>query len=119
MSVSSYRAAPCEKTLFSWLAYWLKRVFVITIGTNYFLGVDGFDSEDGISTSNSEEAHLNQLMIDISREVIVVTDSSKFKKRGFALITEMDKIDIMVTDSGIPAGEKSKLESMGIKVLIA
>ncbi|MBK8504605.1 MAG: DeoR/GlpR transcriptional regulator [Saprospiraceae bacterium] len=84
-----------------------------------FLGVDGFDCDYGVSTPNLEESHLNQIMIEISKEVIVVADSSKFQKRGFALITPIEKIDTVVTDSGIPSSVKSKLDSLGIKVLIA
>lgn len=84
-----------------------------------YLGVDGFDTNHGISTPNLEEAHLNQIMIEISKEVIVVTDSSKFQRRGFAFIAPINKITTVVTDKGISAEDKSKLESAGIKVIIA
>jgi DeoR family transcriptional regulator, aga operon transcriptional repressor len=84
-----------------------------------FLGVDGFDTHHGISTPNIEEAHLNQIMIEISREVIVVADSSKFQRRGFAFIAPIDKIDVVVTDKGIPQEEKVRLENLGIKVILA
>jgi DeoR family transcriptional regulator, aga operon transcriptional repressor len=84
-----------------------------------FLGVDGFDTQHGISTPNIEEAHLNQIMIEISREVIVVTDSSKFQRRGFAFIAPVTKINVVVTDKGIPQEEKVRLENLGIKVIIA
>lgn len=84
-----------------------------------FLGVDGFDIAHGISTPSIEEAHLNQIMIEISKEIIVVCDSSKFQKRGFAFIAPMEKIDIVVTDKNITTEAKTKLESAGVKVLIA
>lgn len=84
-----------------------------------FLGVDGFDTSHGISTPNIEEAHLNQIMIEISQKVIVVADSSKFQRRGFAFIAGINKIHALITDKGIPAEEKSKLESIGIEVIIA
>lgn len=83
-----------------------------------FLGVDGFDLDFGISTPNMEEAHLNQIMIDISKEVIVVTDSSKFQKRGFAFIAPVNRINTVITDKGILPEYKSKLENLGIKVII-
>ncbi len=83
-----------------------------------FLGVDGFDLDFGISTPNPEEAHLNQIMIEISKEVIVVTDSSKFQRRGFAFIAPVNKIDTVVTDKGISAENKSKLENMGVNVIV-
>ncbi|HUQ67725.1 MAG TPA: transcriptional repressor AgaR [Flavitalea sp.] len=85
----------------------------------FFLGVDGFDLDFGVSTPNPEEAHLNQVMIGISKEVIVVADSSKFQKRGFAFIAPVNKINTVVTDSGISPENKARLENLGIKVIIA
>lgn len=84
----------------------------------FFIGVDGIDTEYGISTPNAEEAHLNQLMINISREIIVVTDSSKFSKRSFAFIADISAIDTIVTDSGISEEEKMKLENLDKNVII-
>jgi DeoR family transcriptional regulator of aga operon len=81
-----------------------------------FLGVDGFDLDFGVSTPNPEEAHLNQVMIDISKEVIVVADSSKFQRRGFAFIAPVTRIHTVITDKGILPEHKSKLESLGIRV---
>jgi DeoR family transcriptional regulator of aga operon len=84
-----------------------------------FLGVDGLDISHGISTPNTEEAHLNQIMMEISQKVIVVADSSKFKRRAFAYIAGINKIHTIITDKGISPEEKSQLESMGIEVIIA
>ncbi len=84
-----------------------------------FLGVDGFDTSYGISTPNSEEAHMNQIMIEISQKVIVVADSSKFQRRAFAFIAGIHKIHTVITDKGIAEEQKSKLENLGIEVIIA
>ncbi len=83
-----------------------------------FLGVDGIDAQYGISTPNVEEAHLNRIMIELSNEVFVVTDSSKFNRRSLAFIASMDKVHTVITDRGIPPEEKEKLENIGIKMLI-
>jgi len=83
-----------------------------------FLGVDGFIIDFVISTLSPEEAHLNQIMIEISKEVIVVTDSSKFERRGFAFIAPVNKINSVVTDKGIRTEHKTKLESLGVKVIV-
>lgn len=84
-----------------------------------FLGVDGLDTGYGLSTPNVEEAHLNQIMIEMSQRVIVVADSSKFNRRGFAFIAPVTKMHTLITDKGVPAEEKAKLEGMGIEVLVA
>jgi DeoR family transcriptional regulator of aga operon len=84
-----------------------------------FLSTDGFDTTQGIFTPNIDEAHLNAIMIDISREVILVTDSSKFKRRSLAFICTVDKIKTVVTYKNIPEDDRKRLEQAGVEVLIA
>jgi DeoR family transcriptional regulator of aga operon len=83
-----------------------------------FLAVDGFNTTHGLSTPNVEEAHLNRIMIEISKKVVVVTDSSKFLKRSFAFIAPISAVDVVVTDAGIPLEDQKKLENAGIQVII-
>ncbi len=84
-----------------------------------FLGVNGIDSKYGISTTHIEDAYLNKLMIDISKEVIVVTDSSKFLKRSFSKIAPIDSVNVVITDSKIPDEELKNLQTFGVKVILA
>jgi DeoR family transcriptional regulator, aga operon transcriptional repressor len=84
-----------------------------------FIGVDGFDTQHGISTPNIDEAHLNQVMIEIAKEVIVVADSSKFMRRSLAFICAINRIHTVVTDNGIRSIDKKILEDAGVKVIIA
>jgi len=84
-----------------------------------FLAVDGFNITNGLSTPNVEEAYLNKVMIGIAKKVIVVTDSSKFLKRSFAVIAPISKVDIVVTDSDILPEIQKELENAGIRVIIA
>jgi DeoR family transcriptional regulator of aga operon len=83
-----------------------------------FLGVDGIDCSYGISTPNLEEAQLNQVMIDVAKEVFIVTDSSKFLKRSFAYIAPIKKISTIITDRKIPQTEYNALINMGIDVIL-
>ena len=83
-----------------------------------FLGVDGFDTLNGISTPNLDEAYLNQIMIEVAREVIVVTDSSKFLRKSLAFICKLDRINTVITDSGILERDLKRLEDANIKVII-
>ncbi|MGK7390088.1 MAG: transcriptional repressor AgaR [Candidatus Cyclobacteriaceae bacterium M2_1C_046] len=84
-----------------------------------FLGVDGFDTRSGIFTPNVEEARLNEIMIEISKEVILLADSSKFSKRSFAFICSIDKINKVITDSNIPEDDLKRLQDSGVEVIIA
>jgi len=83
-----------------------------------FIGVDGIDSQSGIFTPNPEEANLNRMMIEASKETIIVTDSSKFKRKSFAFIAPLTKINMVITDSKIPEDELKNLQDMGIKVIL-
>jgi len=83
-----------------------------------FLGVDGFDTRQGISTPNMEEAYLNQIMINIAREVIIVTDSTKFLRKSLAFICKINRINTVVTDSGITDDDKKRLEDAEIKLIV-
>ena len=83
-----------------------------------YLGVDGIDSGYGLTTPNIEEAHLNRIMMKVVKEVILVTDSSKFQRRSFAFIAPLDVVQTVITDQGIPAEDHKILKDMGIRVLI-
>ncbi|MDR3273606.1 MAG: DeoR/GlpR family DNA-binding transcription regulator [Flavobacteriaceae bacterium] len=84
-----------------------------------FLGVDGIDVNYGLTTSNASEAHLNQVMIESSEKVIVLADSTKINKRGFGKICDIDKVDALITDSGILAEDLETFEGRGIEVIVA
>ncbi|HET7361261.1 MAG TPA: transcriptional repressor AgaR [Salinimicrobium sp.] len=84
-----------------------------------FLGVDCIKPNVGIFTHHMEEAYLNQIMIDIAEEVIVVADSSKFKKSGLAFIVGFDKIHKIITDAHIEDEFVQMLEKNNVEVIIA
>jgi len=84
-----------------------------------FLGVDGIDTRHGLYTPNVEEARLNEVMIEISKEVILLVDSSKFKIRSLAFICAIDKVHKVITDSNILTDDRKRLEDAGVEVIIA
>jgi len=58
-------------------------------------------------------------MIDVAEEVIVIADSSKFKKSGLAFISGFDKIHKIVTDKDIEPQMVETLNRHNIEVIIA
>jgi DeoR family transcriptional regulator of aga operon len=86
--------------------------------TKLFLGVDGIDLDFGLTTTSVMEAHLNRQMIAASQKVIVLSDSTKFGKRGVGRICGLDTVDRIITDSGISDHFLSQFESSGIEVSI-
>ncbi|WP_179346507.1 DeoR/GlpR family DNA-binding transcription regulator [Winogradskyella ursingii] len=84
-----------------------------------FLGVDGIDFDYGLSTTNLDEAELNKKMITAAQKVIVLADSSKFGKKGFAKICSLSNIDEIITDKGISDYNVKRLKEKDIKITIA
>lgn len=82
-----------------------------------FLAVDGFDLEIGASTPDVFEAQLNGLMMQASREVNIVADSSKLGRRSVSRIGPLEKIHRLITDSRAPSDFAEKLRKLGIEVL--
>lgn len=87
--------------------------------TKLFLGVDGIDLDFGISTTDMREAELNRSMMNAAQKTIVLADSSKFGRRGFAKISGLEDVDIIITDAKIPQFVVNKIEEMGIGLIIA
>jgi DeoR family transcriptional regulator of aga operon len=83
-----------------------------------FIGVDGIDLDFGLTTSNIAEAHLNQYMLNSAREVIVLADSTKFGKKGFGKICNINQIHHIITDTNAPDSTIQAIMEMGIKVTL-
>ena len=82
-----------------------------------FIGADGFDVEQGITTFN-EAYQVSQAMCQAARQIIVVTDSSKFGRKTPNVVVPIDKIDIIITDKGISDADRQALEQHGIQVVL-
>ena len=83
-----------------------------------FMGVDGIDFDFGFTTSNIGEAQLNQAMMQAVQKVIVLTDSSKFGKRGFGKICNLNQVHQIITDTNAPASAVQILREKGIEVTL-
>lgn len=84
-----------------------------------FFGVDGLDIDYGLTCGTGEEASITQKMMQSAKTSIVLVDSSKIGKRGFARICEVGDIDILITDKGMPEDIRQRIERMGVKLIIA
>lgn len=82
-----------------------------------FIGADGFDIDLGTTTFN-EVYQVSQAMCQAAKQIIVVTDSSKFGRKTPNIVVPVEKINTVITDSGISPQDKAALEKRGIEVLI-
>lgn len=81
-----------------------------------FLGADGVDPEIGLMTPHLAEAQLNAKMIQISRQVIAVADSSKLLRRNVSVIARVEQLHMLITDSNAKPDVVNELRARGVEV---
>lgn len=81
-----------------------------------FLGVDGFDIDYGITTHYEPEAMLNRKMVDAARQVIAVTDQSKFGRVCLHRIINIAEINDLVTDGPLPDAIQAASDQFGFRL---
>jgi len=81
-----------------------------------YLGADGIDPEIGVMTPHLQEAELNAQMIRISRQVVVVADSSKLIRRNISLIARVEQLNLLITDRAAPDKVVAQLRQRGVEV---
>jgi len=83
-----------------------------------FLGVDSIDPEIGLMTPYLLEAQLNAKMIQKSRKVIAVADSSKLMRRNLSIIARMDQIHMLITDKAAQPNLVDMFTATGVEVVL-
>lgn len=58
----------------------------------------GIDLVRGVTESNEPECELKKYMLSQCDKTILLADHSKFDKTAFTMLTELDRIDYLVTD---------------------
>ncbi|GEN46298.1 DeoR/GlpR family DNA-binding transcription regulator [Alkalibacillus haloalkaliphilus] len=81
-----------------------------------FIGTNGIDLSDGLTTPNLIEASTKRTMISQSSEVIVLADHSKFEKVTFAKFGDIDDIDRFITDEQVDQSFVSEFHQRGVKL---
>jgi DeoR family transcriptional regulator, aga operon transcriptional repressor len=81
----------------------------------FFLAVDGLDLEAGPSTPDVFEAQLNSSMARVSKEIVVVADSSKLGRQSVSRIGPIH-IHRLITDRRAPADFVDTLRKRGVQV---
>lgn len=83
-----------------------------------FLGTNGLNIEEGLTTPNLVEASIKQKMIGAADQVFVMADHTKIGCVSFARFGEISDIDACITGSGIAKEVKSQLEKNNVKLYL-
>ena len=83
------------------------------------LGVHGITSREGLTTPNLVESQTDRAMIECARRLIVVADHTKWGVVGLSTIAELRQVDVLVTDSGLPAAARRSLSSVVGRLVVS
>jgi len=72
-----------------------------------------------MSNVNLPQTRIKQVMAEISDEVILLTDHTKFGHVSYSIVAPVDVLDKVITDSGIRSEDVAALEGRGIEVVVA
>jgi len=83
------------------------------------IGCNGADSEEGFFTSDINLAVMEKKSVQISADVMIVTESYKFQKRSFAKFASLKEVSTVITDKDISKKQAMEMKKKGIKVIIS
>jgi DeoR/GlpR family transcriptional regulator of sugar metabolism len=81
------------------------------------MGIGGA-TPDGFSNNNTLVVGSERKMIEVSRKVIIVADSSKFGRAAMTPLAPLDVADVVVSDTGLAPEHRAMLEAAGIDVVL-
>lgn len=84
-----------------------------------FLGTNGLDIREGITTPNMLEASTKRKMIAVAKQVILVADHSKMGQVSFSKVAEVTDMDHCILDSGVSDKFIRELTQMGVEITLA
>ncbi len=82
-----------------------------------FLSVDGVDVKGGVTTRHAEDATLLQMMIERSRQVIIVADYSKIGYEGFFRIIPLSAMDTLITNRNANPEALEEIAAQGVQII--
>jgi DeoR/GlpR family transcriptional regulator of sugar metabolism len=81
-----------------------------------FFGAGGFTLEEGLTDTSQYEVELKQRMVERSKRVIAIVDSSKWGQVTSASLAAIHQLDRVITDDQAPAAMVGALRQRGVEV---
>ena len=83
-----------------------------------FMGAQGL-GHLGLMEADPLLIQAEQKLIDQADELVVLVDSSKFRKRSSLILCPLDRITTVITDNGIRDEDRKILEEAGVGLIVA
>lgn len=83
------------------------------------IGCCGLSSEHGMTAHDLLDVAVKRAAMAAARRSVVACDSGKFGRTAFGSVCPIDRIDVVVTDDGIPREQHDALTAAGVTVRLA
>ncbi|MGI5486562.1 DeoR/GlpR family DNA-binding transcription regulator [Microtetraspora malaysiensis] len=83
------------------------------------LGVHGMSVRAGFTTPNLLEAETDRELVGSAQRLVVLADHSKWGTVGISTIAHLDRADVVVSDTGLPAEARAELSERVGELLLA
>jgi DeoR family deoxyribose operon repressor len=83
-----------------------------------FMAARGVSDVVGITTAEPYEVNMKKAALSVSKQKILLVDSSKFGKSWYAKYADLNEIDIIITDTDIREEHKQMILDKGITLYI-
>ncbi len=84
-----------------------------------FLGTSAVDADLSVWDTTMIEVPIKRAMIRAAGRVVLLAASDKFSMTGVVRVCGPADLDQIITDAGLPAGDRAAIEEAGIEVTIA
>jgi DeoR/GlpR family transcriptional regulator of sugar metabolism len=84
-----------------------------------FIGVDGFSTDTGFTGRDMMRAELNAEIIRISKQVYILSDSSKFGKIALSKYCDASDVTCLITDSELSDEYRRFFETSSVELVLA
>ncbi len=81
-----------------------------------FVGASAIDIQKGITTPTMDKAQWKKEIIKCAERAILVADSLKFGKVSFAKICSLNRLDLIITDTGIDDEIRQEFENLDVEI---
>ena len=79
-----------------------------------FVGTDGFSAASGTTTHLIEGAEIVRKMAERADRTVLLADSSKYGRTGFAHVLDLTRLSLIITDTNLDADARAAIEDTGI-----
>lgn len=105
-----------RKSYYSFYGYFAEEMLSRVRADKAFISADTVDLKEGLMSYTADDIAIKKRIIELSGEVFLLCDHSKFENRAFLNICSLSEVDHIITGKEINAKVLEQLQSMKIQV---